>query len=649
VRRKNISYLLVDVKRPTRNTVFTANTSKFRFKLSSVPENGEGTSSPRFVAIMFLIVLAFGGVAMWGVKEDAMGTAIKAYEHFLSAAESAKQYDTDGMSESLKKAETSLGDLDIYTRILGIIPAFKQVPAFASSLGGFNKIAISLTESVDNLKEDGMRLIWEDGQHLIAEVASARGKVNDMAKLFADIRNGMASFGLSSDNSDEYLSLHSKIMETETLLAGVEGLLIDGADIAVLFMNDSELRATGGFVGSYATVEITSGEIEDVSVNDIYYPDKFLEEKTVPPSPLMGTTVDWEARDANWFFDFPTSASKVIQFLEKSPVYADKNVKFEGAIAMNHKVVTDILKITGPIELPEYGIVLDDSNFLAEVQKEVSRDSTLRGGERKNVLKSLLPELIARIKNLSGSDKEELMRAIKARLENKDIQIYFTDNRIQSFIAKSYWGGEIYQMPESEYGDYLAVVVSNIAGEKTDAYVRQKVALKSVISNSGTIKNTLSIKRVHEGNKKTEAFYRAKNQTFIRALVPQGSELLETTGETRKTVKPAINYESKGYAKDADVELFESGTESGKTVFGEWLVISAGAEKELTMEYERIAQLKNKFRFVYEKQSGIDSMFSYSVEAPPGYIFEETGTSVYEYENSNLPVRLTIDLTLKEL
>jgi hypothetical protein len=67
------------------------------------------------------------------------------------------------------------------------------------------------------------------------------------------------------------------------------------------------------------------------------------------------------------------------------------------------------------------------------------------------------------------------------------------------------------------------------------------------------------------------------------------------------------------------------------------------------MEYERPAAFSNKFRFVYEKQSGADSIFSYSVQAPPRYVFKETGTSIYEYDSSNLPARLVIDLTLQRL
>ena len=647
MRNKNISCLLTDVRRPAPK--ISPSSRGQRFELPGVSAGRKKSSSARFAAALAVLILASCGIATWGAKEDAMGTALTAYRNFISAAESAKQLDTDGMGKALKKAEINLESLNIYAKILGFVPAFKEVPSFMSALNDFNKTAMAAADAAENLKKEGFTLIWEDGGKLISELQDIRGQVSKMMDSFTKIRNGMASFGLSTDASADYLSLYSKMIETDDLLAGLLGLLKDGGNVAIFFMNDSEMRATGGFIGSYAAVKIAGGEIEDISVNDIYYPDKFLEEKTVPPSPLMGMTTDWEARDANWFFDFPTSASKVLSFLEKSPVYADKGIKFDGAIAMNHKVVTDILKITGPIELPDYGIVLDHTNFLSEVQKEVSRDSTIRGGERKNVLKSLLPELISRMKKMSGKDKEELIRIVENRFGNKDIQAYFTDKKLQNFVSKSSWGGEVYQTPESEYGDYLAVVVSNIGGEKTDAYMRQKVALKSVIGASGTVTDTLSITRVHEGDRAIEAFYKAKNQTYIKALVPKGAKLLNIEGETAKTVKPAVNYEKKGYSKDPDVELFESGSESGKSVFGRWLTVNPGSDKELKMEYEKPSAFSDKFRFVYEKQSGADSIFSYSVQAPPGYVFKETGTSIYKYESANLPARLTIDLTLQRL
>jgi hypothetical protein len=647
--RKNVSYLLADVKHPVKKKRSIRSDKTSRFELTGVSAGRKRTGSIRFAGMMLILVLASCGIAAWGVKDDALGSMMSAYKNFQSAAEHAKNYDTSAMGRSLSKAEDNLDEIEGYTGILKIVPILKQIPGFISSLRDFNKSAMDIASSTDTLKNSGLSLIWDDGDRLMEEMSNVRSKIEAMMGSFTEVRNRMASLGLASGMSSEYLSLQSKLSESLDLTDGMIDLFRGETNIAILFTNDSEMRATGGFIGSYAVLKIAGGEIEDISVNDIYYPDKFLDAKTIPPSPLLSLTADWEARDANWFFDFPTSASKILGFFEKSTIYADKGITFDGAIAMNHKVVTDILKITGPIELPGYGVVLDSGNFLEEVQKEVSRDSTLRGGERKNILKSLLPELISRMKSMSSTDKEELLRSVQQRLNNKDIQVYIEDRRIQSFTAKSSWLGQVYDIPDSEYGDYLAVVVSNIGGEKTDAYVRQRIDLRSQIGIAGTITDTLSITRVHEGDNATSAFYRANNQTYIRTLVPSKAKFISVVGDTKKTIKPLKNYEDEGYVTDADVEAFESGFESGKAVFGHWLTVPAGDEKKMTIQYERPAAFSDKFRFVYEKQSGTDTMLTYFLQAPPGYVFKETGSSIFEYEGINPPARLIIDLNLEKL
>jgi hypothetical protein len=220
-----------------------------------------------------------------------MGTALMAYRNFVSAAESAKQLDTDGMGRALRKAETNLGSLNIYSKILGFIPAFKEVPAFMSALGDFNRNAIAVADATSSLKKEGFNLIWEDGPRLISDINGLRDQVRSMADSFTKIRNGMAHFWISTDASADYLALHSKMAEMDGLLGGMADLLANGGDIAILFMNDSEMRATGGFIGSYAAVKISGGEIEDISVNEIYYPIMFLAKKTVPPSPIQGMTI----------------------------------------------------------------------------------------------------------------------------------------------------------------------------------------------------------------------------------------------------------------------------------------------------------------------------------------------------------------------
>ena len=50
------------------------------------------------------------------------------------------------------------------------------------------------------------------------------------------------------------------------------------------------------------------GERKVGKVRDIYDPDGQLTLKVQPPLPLQAVTTNWGARDANWFFDFSSSA-----------------------------------------------------------------------------------------------------------------------------------------------------------------------------------------------------------------------------------------------------------------------------------------------------------------------------------------------------
>ncbi len=80
------------------------------------------------------------------------------------------------------------------------------------------------------------------------------------------------------------------------------------------------MRPAGGFWGSYANVILEGGSVKTIDVDDIYRPDRFLDLKVVPPKQLQGTTPNWGARDANWFFNFPDSAEKLMEFLQASSV-----------------------------------------------------------------------------------------------------------------------------------------------------------------------------------------------------------------------------------------------------------------------------------------------------------------------------------------
>ena len=98
----------------------------------------------------------------------------------------------------------------------------------------------------------------------------------------------------------------------------------------VLLQNNYELRATGGFVGSYAVVDFKNGI--NVYVKDIYDADGKLPGHVEPPYPIQEAFLQgwWKLRDSNWKVDYPSAAADINWFLEQG---GEKNI--DGIIAVN--------------------------------------------------------------------------------------------------------------------------------------------------------------------------------------------------------------------------------------------------------------------------------------------------------------------------
>src|SRR6185436_5726721 len=198
--------------------------------------------------------------------------------------------------------------------------------------------------------------------------------------------------------------------------------------LLVLFQNPTEQRPAGGFIGSYAIVTINKANIGDISVRDIYDPDGQLDLKVIPPETLQLITTKWGARDANWFFDFPTSAQKVIYFLNNSKIYSEQNMTFSGAIAINTKVLQDIIGLIGPIDLPEYKTVIDKDNFLSFIQKEVESGADKKVNQPKKIIQVLTPKLLEKVATLGSEDKQAMVKLFEYHLSHKNIMAYFNDH-----------------------------------------------------------------------------------------------------------------------------------------------------------------------------------------------------------------------------
>ena len=375
----------------------------------------------------------------------------------------------------------------------------------------------------------------------------------------------------------------------------------------VVFQNNNELRATGGFMGSLAIVEMRNGEIENIDIpgGGTYDFQGSLKEHVTAPTPLHLINSKWELQDSNWFFDFPTSAEKIQWFYEKSA-----NESVDGVIAINANLLEKILKHTAPIEMPQYNKTITADNFIKETQMQVEYQYNKEDNKPKQFIADLTPKLLEQLFDSEKTDLLGIVNELKNGLKTKDIQMYFNDEYTQNKISEYDWSGEI----KDTSLDYLAVVNTNIAGGKTDKFIEQLIDHEINIADDGSIIDTVSISRRHNGST-DDIFSGVRNVNYQRIYVPQGAVLLEASGFNPPAL--ALFETPEDYLK-ADFDLIrleknkviepESQTTihtiNNKTVFAGWTQTDPGETTVVKLKYKLPFELKTPEKSLLEKVIG---------------------------------------------
>lgn len=393
----------------------------------------------------------------------------------------------------------------------------------------------------------------------------------------------------------------------------------------LIFQNNTELRPTGGFMGSFAELKVRDGVMENLSVpgGGTYDLQGQLRRSRVAPSPLRLLNARWEFQDANWFADFPTSARQIIE------LYRDAGgPSVDGVIAVNATYIADLIALLGPIEMPEYDRIIDAENFLFETQKIVEVEYDRVQNRPKQFIGDLAPKLIERALTGEPTQFLALIDALSEGLSRKDVQMYFQDEQTQRVILDERWGGALTQTN----GDYLMVVDTNLGGGKTDGVIKEDIDVDVRINKDGSIINTVQITRTHTGIKGA-LFTGVNNVDYMRLYVPRGSELLEAGGFDIPD-ETLFENPKEDWIFDDDLQ-FAAAThttheasqtdiyeENGKTVFGNWVQTSASETSVVTFRYRLPNRLfedqkVSPYSLTLQKQSGIiNRQTRVSIEIP---------------------------------
>lgn len=353
----------------------------------------------------------------------------------------------------------------------------------------------------------------------------------------------------------------------------------------IMLQNNNELRPSGGFFGTFALMDIQEGAPRNIHVSSIYDLDGQLEKQPAmqPPLPLLVVNERWLLRDSNWNADFAVNAERVREMLHLAG-----KPKPDLVIAITPAVVTRILDVTGPIEMPDYGLTLTAENFVELTQVQTSLAYDKIENKPKELLADMMPIVITRLLDANSGKLQEKLQRINESFASKDIQLYADNHELQSQIEALGWSGKV----KPAVRDSLVTVRSNLSGTKTDLHIEQSSVLESQINRDGSVTNTLTITLSNTLPKSTSS----ETLSFLRILTPLGSKLISAQGfdqqdlETARALntnplhKGAIEWEN-GLVKDLASGSF-IGQESGKTFFGNWLNLEGGQAKTVVFTYK---------------------------------------------------------------
>ena len=693
VPKKNIQSVIVDVRKP--NFDYERLKKPQKLNLAHIPR----AAPPRFLFLKrTLLTILFAGlfgliavivliaINLQTIKATVTENSGQIINNFASSANALKSFEPGTAVNLLQENNQSLtninnavkkGGIQSFLNAIGdFIPMVSNAFGFLGQATNLNITFLELAQNIQDLETNGFKYFQNDGQRLMAALKNTHTLIQQISEKSQNIKNSTTNLkGLSplfekidQDVSDQYLKYSSELFAWDKMLVKFTDLLGSETDrhILVLFQNPSEIRPGGGFIGSYADVTVNGGQMRQMDVRDIYDPDGQLDLKVIPPEQLQTVTTDWGARDANWFFDFPTSAKTVIRFMEASKIYSEKSVTFDGAVALNINVVQDLLSITGPIELTDYNLMIDQNNLLEEVQRSVEAGADKKAGQPKKILMKLTPILLQKLNDLSAADQQALFDRIKERMAKKDIMLYAKDPDMAAFLLTNDLDGSVYEVPNNFWGTYLAVVNANVAGGKSDAFVDEKVTVNVDVDTSGNAFTNVQIARTHSGNLQKDPWWKETNKDFMQIFAEPNSTLVSVAGNDVKPKYQTMDYTNSNYMTNPDLAAIEKGeiflsnlktwlrNEFGKNVFATWLLLPAGQTKTLNVQYQTTHNGPTAFgpdqiyTFIFERQAGVKNSLDVTINAPFKYYWAESGDTAFHYVNADPDKRTILTLTLKK-
>ena len=309
----------------------------------------------------------------------------------------------------------------------------------------------------------------------------------------------------------------------------------------VLFQNNNELRPTGGFLTAYAIIYLEDGKVTTELSDDIYELDKKFTKRIAIPEKLgkyLTTEKYWHLRDMNIDPDF---AQSMATFLEHYQTMKGEPQDIDGIIALDTQVLTGLIDVLGPVEVPGYGTFSTELDkkynapqIVIALSEIITKPTPYLRTDRKGVLGPMMAAILTKVYSATSEQFPNLFQVALSSLNGKHVQAYFIDPELQKAAEKINAAGRMEAPVVNQ--DFLAIVDANLGGAKSNLFIDYDVKQTILPPEAGRLTKQLSINYRNSqpgDNCNLEAgqlCLNATNNDWQRIYLPANSELINAKG-----------------------------------------------------------------------------------------------------------------------
>lgn len=669
---QKLSTPTVQPPKPARPRTAKTTTSKKRRSQRYIPWVQAMRPMVAFVAICAVLILPFATLAMYqrvsSVKSEVIATSQEAVDNLSAGSEQALNLDFEDAQDSFGEASAHFQTANDQLQSVNasLEPIIKIIPKAGDQYTSAENVLVA-GEQISAAAEDITKAftLLSDIQsfQVFADDSNTDFKITDVLVAAhsqmspAVLRLQRAEIALQDVDvqyfPEEYQADLQFVKDTVPVVSRSlqqlkqlnETLLIvlgheDEKRYLVLNANTTERRGCMGFLGSASLIDVRQGQIRKMvspggGLYDLAGGENF---NTVAPYPFTYVNGNLHAWDANMYPDCPTSSLLVQKLLRNSGWPS-----VDGVIYLSPDIITELLKVTGPISMSEYAGSYTEDNSTSEETNETSTDTdidtesdeddediddtegdavdqvgefelddeylitaenfyevTQRQAERKyddtNASKQFIsdftPKLLDKVFSSDVKDLVPILEVLYTALSEKNMVINFNDPFLRNEIQQLGWTGDI----KSTNKDYLQVVHQNIAGGKIDQVLDETIEHHADIQSDGKIIDTVTVTLVHNGSSDND-LQNVGYQAYLQFYTPLGSSFISADGFTQPDANLQLQPEEDA-VEDEDIEritgnvLIDDASQTrindsfNKTIFSNWVQIAPGETSRVTIQYE---------------------------------------------------------------